>query len=139
MKIPKVMFGVGFLGERKLTYKAREKLPDSSFVYPKERKYPIHDKAHAKNALARVSANGTSAEKAKVKAAVKKRYPGVEVNNESVMRTKFGTQVQFVQPQVLNATNGTSVVKEKKKWMQDRPLAKTFKKIAAKGGKSKKG
>ena len=59
----------------KLTYKARESLKSTSFVYPKERRYPIHDLAHAKNALARVSAHGTPTEKARVKAAVYRKYP----------------------------------------------------------------
>ncbi len=37
--------------------------------------YPIQDKAHGANALSRVSANGTPAEKAKVRAKVKAKYP----------------------------------------------------------------
>lgn len=37
--------------------------------------YPIHDKAHGANALSRVAANGTPAEKAKVRRAVKTKYP----------------------------------------------------------------
>ena len=37
--------------------------------------YPVQDKAHAANALSRVAANGTPAEKKKVRAAVKKKYP----------------------------------------------------------------
>jgi len=64
---------------KKLTYKKRKELPDSAFVYPKERKYPIYDKSHAQNALARVEQHGTPAEKAKVKREVKKRYPNMEV------------------------------------------------------------
>lgn len=39
----------------KLTSKKRNKLPDSDFALPKERKYPVNDKAHAKNAKARAS------------------------------------------------------------------------------------
>jgi hypothetical protein len=39
--------------------------------------YPIPDKPHARNALARVSQHGTPAEKAKVKAAVKAKYPDI--------------------------------------------------------------
>lgn len=38
----------------KLTSKQRNALPDSAFALPSERKYPITDKAHAKNAKARV-------------------------------------------------------------------------------------
>lgn len=37
--------------------------------------YPINSKARGANALSRVSANGTPAEQAKVRAAVKKKYP----------------------------------------------------------------
>jgi len=61
--------------EKKLSYKQRKGLPSTAFVFPKQRKYPIHDKAHARNALARVSAFGTPAEKAKVRAAVCRKYP----------------------------------------------------------------
>lgn len=60
--------------KKKLTYEQREELPSSAFVYPKEKRYPIHDRAHAQNALARVSAHGTPEEKAKVIAAVCRRY-----------------------------------------------------------------
>lgn len=37
-----------------LTTKARDALPDDAFALP-GRRYPIHDKAHARNALARAS------------------------------------------------------------------------------------
>lgn len=37
----------------KLTTKRRKKIPSSQFALPKERKYPIHDRAHAANAKAR--------------------------------------------------------------------------------------
>lgn len=37
----------------KLTSDEREDLPESKFALPKERKYPIEDKAHARNAKAR--------------------------------------------------------------------------------------
>jgi hypothetical protein len=57
-----------------LSSAARNKLPDSSFALP-GRRYPIHDRAHAANALARVSQHGTPEEKAKVRAAVCKKYP----------------------------------------------------------------
>jgi hypothetical protein len=50
----------------RLTYAQRKALPSSSFAIPSERKYPIEDAAHARNALARVSQFGSPAEKAKV-------------------------------------------------------------------------
>ena len=58
----------------KLTSAQRTALPSSSFVFRKERKYPIEDKAHAQNALARVVQNGTPAQKAKVRQAVKVKF-----------------------------------------------------------------
>jgi len=57
--------------------KERKKLSRKSFALPNKRKYPIPDKAHARNALARVAQNGTPAEQRKVKAAVKKRFPSI--------------------------------------------------------------
>ncbi len=62
---------------KELTAKDRKKLSKKSFALPGKRKYPIPDKAHARNALARVAQNGTEAEQKKVKAAVKKRFPGI--------------------------------------------------------------
>jgi hypothetical protein len=59
-----------------LTTKARKALPESSFALS-GRRYPIEDEAHARNALARVSQYGSPDEKAKVRAAVKRRYPGI--------------------------------------------------------------
>ena len=60
-----------------LTTKKRKSLKKSQFAVPGERKYPIHDKSHAQNALSRVSQFGTPAEKAQVRAAVAKKFPGV--------------------------------------------------------------
>lgn len=60
----------------KLTSQQRKKLPGKDFALP-GRKYPIEDKNHARNALARVSEYGTSAQKAAVRAEVKRRFPGV--------------------------------------------------------------
>src|ERR1700760_4524312 len=60
-----------------LSGKQRKKLSKKSFALPGKRKYPIPDKAHARNALARVAQNGTPAEQKKVKAAVKKRFPSI--------------------------------------------------------------
>lgn len=62
----------------KLTSNARNRLPTSAFAEPSERKYPIADASHARNALARVAQHGSSAEQTKIKAAVKRRYPGIK-------------------------------------------------------------
>lgn len=62
---------------------ARNALPDEDFAIvttvngKKVRSYPIQDLAHARDALARVSQNGTSADQAKVRVAVMRRYPQI--------------------------------------------------------------
>src|ERR1700722_6453149 len=61
----------------KLTAKARNALSSKSFVFPAERKYPIEDKNHARNALARVSQHGDAEQKAKVRSAVHHKYPDI--------------------------------------------------------------
>ena len=66
----------------KLTYKTRAAMPKKHFARPAKREggkggYPINDKAHARNALSRVSQFGSSAEKAKVRAAVHKKFPNI--------------------------------------------------------------
>src|ERR1700761_3981650 len=66
-----------------LTTKDRKKLSKKSFALPGKRKYPIPDKAHARNALARVAQNGTPAEQKKVRAAVKKRFPSIGKKKKS--------------------------------------------------------
>lgn len=64
-------------GGKVLDANARAHIAPHNFALPGGR-YPIHDIAHARNALARVSQNGTPEEKSKVKSAVAKKYPGVE-------------------------------------------------------------
>ena len=60
----------------KLSAKTRNALPDKSFAGP-DRSYPINDMSHAVNALSRVSQNGTADLKAKVRAAVHRKFPGI--------------------------------------------------------------
>lgn len=67
----------------KLSYKKKASLPKSDFAvktsegYGGKGKYPIPDESHARNALARVSQYGTEAEKAKVRAAVHRKFPNI--------------------------------------------------------------
>jgi len=65
----------------KLSTEARKHLSKKSFAIPSKApghgSYPIEDKAHARNALARVSQHGSSAEKAKVRAKVHAKYPDI--------------------------------------------------------------
>jgi len=64
-----------------LSSKGRKALPKDSFALPagsggsKKPAYPIEDKRHAVAALARVAKNGTPAEKAAVRGAVKRKFP----------------------------------------------------------------
>ncbi len=60
-----------------LTTKGRKRIVPGNFAIPGKRKYPIHDIAHARNALARVAQHGTPEEKRKVRAAVYRKYPSL--------------------------------------------------------------
>lgn len=61
-----------------LSDKDRRKLPDSDFAEPEERKYPIEDETHARNALARVAQHGSEEEQREVRRRVEERYPGLK-------------------------------------------------------------
>lgn len=77
-------FGPGFVREKRriqealtaaaLTTKRREGLSARDFAIPESRSYPIHDEAHARNALARSSGKP---EAARVRRAVCRRYPNM--------------------------------------------------------------
>jgi hypothetical protein len=73
-------------GGGRLTAHDRQSLPKSSFALPGHGKgpkgagagsYPIPDPSHARSALSRVAQHGSSSEKAKVRAAVHRKYPGI--------------------------------------------------------------
>lgn len=57
-----------------LTARGRNQIKKGNFALA-GRRYPIHDRSHAQNALARVSQHGTPSEKVTVQDAVQKRYP----------------------------------------------------------------
>jgi hypothetical protein len=59
----------------RLRARTRKKLKKGSFALPGQRKYPIHDRRHGANALSRVAQHGTPSQKARVRAAVCRRYP----------------------------------------------------------------
>ena len=63
----------------KLTSSARNALSSKQFVFPGKRSFPIPDASHARNALARAGAKGPAVQ-AKVKAAVRSKYPGIKVS-----------------------------------------------------------
>jgi hypothetical protein len=64
----------------RLTTKKRNALKTSEFAEPGKRAYPIHDESHARAALSRVSQYGSPAEKKQVRAAVRRKYPGIQVS-----------------------------------------------------------
>ena len=71
---------LSFMGKRgggemgKLTARGRKQIKTKNFALA-GRKFPIHDRAHAKAALSMVGAHGTAEEKRKVRAAVHRKYP----------------------------------------------------------------
>lgn len=68
--------------------KQRRKLPASAFAYPAARKYPIHDKSHARNALARAASSKTYGTYSHVAAAVNRRYPGMASGKTGATKRK---------------------------------------------------
>jgi len=68
----------------KLNTQQRNSLAKSQFAIPSKApgsgSYPINDKSHARAALSRVAANGTPAEKKKVRSAVATKYPNMNVS-----------------------------------------------------------
>ena len=77
------------IGEADLSAADRRALPDKDFALPgkgegpegKQRgAYPINDKKHARNALAMAAAHASPEKEAKVKTAVKKKFPDIEVS-----------------------------------------------------------
>jgi hypothetical protein len=66
----------GGIDMAKLTSSERNAAPKEDFVFPETRRYPIEDASHARDALARSSGKP---EHAAVVAAVKRKYPQMDV------------------------------------------------------------
>lgn len=62
----------------KLTAKSRNALPGKTFAGP-DRSYPIPDASHARNALARASQHASPDLKARIRAKVHKKFPGIQM------------------------------------------------------------
>ena len=82
--------------EKDLNAAERRALPDKEFALPGKGKgpegkqagsYPIPDKNHARMALAMVVKHGTAAKKAKVRAAVAKKFPGIQQEEVGITST----------------------------------------------------
>ena len=65
----------------KLNAKKRNALPGSDFAGP-DNSYPINDANHARNALARASQHASPELKAKIRAKVHNKFPGIRVEGE---------------------------------------------------------
>lgn len=68
----------------KLTAKTRKAIPTKDFAGP-DRTYPIEDRAHARNALARASGKPVEA---RVRAAVHRKYPSMEEHADKLHPVK---------------------------------------------------
>lgn len=69
----------------KLDAKRRNAIPSSEFAMPKERKYPIEDASHARDALARARQQGVYNI---VAPKVHARYPNMEIASMKRMKGK---------------------------------------------------
>jgi hypothetical protein len=75
----------------RLTSKKRKNLKSSEFAEPGEKAYPINDKAHARNALARVSQFGSESEKTAVRKKVHAKYPSIGEGGHKKATSKKST------------------------------------------------
>jgi len=75
-----------------LNAKARKHIAPSNFALPKTKQYPIHDLAHARNALARSSGKP---EEGKVRAAVYKKFPQLKKKNTEASETVLFMNERF--------------------------------------------
>jgi len=70
----------------KLLMAVRKRLGKKQFAIPGKRpgpgSYPIPDRSHAINALARVSQHGTPTEKARIRGAVKRKFPDIKMKKK---------------------------------------------------------
>lgn len=71
----------------KLNAAKRNKLQKGTFALPSKRKYPIHDKAHAKSALSYAARSDTEGEYSTVRAAVLRRYPELRQGTSKTKKT----------------------------------------------------
>ena len=85
--------------EKDLSAAERRALPNKDFALPGKGEgpqgkqagsYPIPDEKHARSALSLVSQHGTPAEKATVRAKVKKKFPGIKVSEDKAFSNVVG-------------------------------------------------
>lgn len=99
-----------------LTEAARDEIAPKNFALtPKqsdtgEPAYPIEDKAHAANALARVKQHGTPAQKSEVYKDVAKKYPGLAAKSSVPQVHAKAKESQFAAPGITTGTMGTGTL-----------------------------
>jgi hypothetical protein len=95
---PKKKRGWKSKDEGKLTAHERQEMPKSDFALPGKGEgpkgagsgsYPIPDASHARNALARVSQHGSAEQKAEVRTAVHRKFPGIGEKEKSKRETLY--------------------------------------------------
>ena len=105
----------------KLTAAKRNKLKTSTFAIPGERKYPVNDPNHARNALARVAQHGSPSEKARVRAKVHAKYPSIGKMHEGGTIPKSGMyemeKGEKVTPAPKGMTGHWEINGSSKKWV----------------------
>jgi hypothetical protein len=69
------------------TKRGRAAMPASDFALP-GKKYRIDDAAHARDALGRAAQNATPAQQATIRAAVKRKYPSIQLATPKSGRAK---------------------------------------------------
>ena len=120
--------------EKDLSAAERRALPDKDFALPGKGKgpegkqagsYPIPDKSHARMALAMVAKHGTPAKKAKVRAAVAKKFP--DIQQEEVGVTSAAAQRQAKQEAQLQKKESDAV--SKKPSTKEKQLARVKRQI----------
>lgn len=83
-----------FLLKRKLSAEDRKKIPKGDFAIPEKApgsgSYPIADESHARNALARASGKPVEA---RVRAAVRRKYPNIKVEKMSPGVPDYATEM----------------------------------------------
>jgi hypothetical protein len=73
---------------KELTEQGRAQIKDENFVFPKQEKYPIHDRQHAIAALGFSKMHASPSTHEKVRAAVEKKYPGVVSEKKAAVPAK---------------------------------------------------
>ena len=96
--------------EKDLNAAERRALPDKDFALPGKGKgpqgkqagsYPIPDKSHARMALAMVAKHGTPEKKAKVRAAVAKKFPDIQ---QEAIETQAKDRKKLSQPRSVSGS-----------------------------------